>query len=238
MFLSKHLSSMLRMVAVLHHFVMYEKSCHLLEINLPINYCNLFSSNSILAVHVFFWKHVISSHQQALSGYPPSLFISQIRSSEQFFVVSTKGNALETDAAFPGIDAMTEIVHNPFFLDHPDAVVDGKDGKQLDVNTVHSPAAGTIFGLWARHGETCCYCCCYWDLLGWEYRLIGMKITVQNPFLFFPERALHEKSIASIEEKPLDIYFFLFFSYHFSFLRYLYTLHETNIAPGNGWLDT
>ena len=32
------------------------------------------------------------------------------------------------------------IVHNPFFLDHPDAVVDGKDGKQLDVNTVHSPA--------------------------------------------------------------------------------------------------
>lgn len=32
------------------------------------------------------------------------------------------------------------IVHNPFFLDDPDAVVDGKDGKQLDVNIVHKPA--------------------------------------------------------------------------------------------------
>jgi len=87
---------------------------------------------------------------------------------------------LETDATFPGIDAMTEIVHNPFFLDHPDAVVDGKDGKQLDVNTVHSPAAGTIFGLWVGHGETCCYCCCYWVSIQANWH----ENHCSNPFLF------------------------------------------------------
>ena len=67
-------------------------------------------------------------------------------------------------------------------------MVDGKDGKQLDVNIVHKPAAGTMFlgGTGFSRGETLlvnggCYCFYFYFHRDPQ---IGMKITVQNPFLF------------------------------------------------------
>ena len=197
MFLSNHPSSMLRMVAVLHYFVTYEKPLSFIGDKPSCQLLQSFFKQQYSHSSCFLLKTRCSSHRQALSGYPPSLFMSQIRSSEQFFVVSTKGNALETDAAFPGIDAMTEIVHNPFFLDHPDAVVDGKDGKQLDVNTVHSPAAGTILGLWVRHVRPLVTVVA----IGFQYRLRNWKI-----HFCFPKRALHQS------KKNHWIYIFFFSS--------------------------
>ena len=230
MFLSNHPSSMLRMVAVLHYFVTYEKPLSFIGDKPSYQLLQSFFQATVFSQFMFSFENTL--FPRISKPYPSiPLLYSFLRLDRQnsFSLFPPKGTLWKRTPPFPASTQWLRSFTIPSFWIIQMRWWMGKMGSSW----TWTPCTHQQLGQFLVYG---------WDTarpvvvtvvaIGFQYRLIGMKIAVQNPFLFF----LKEHCIN--RRKTIGYIFFSFLLVSFSFLKYLYTLHETNIAPGNGWLDT